>query len=50
MNSDIKAGEHDLLSFIRPDTLIGALAYLVIFVFLAHDPVARHCARPCTPP
>ena len=32
MNSDIKVGEHDLLSFIRPDTLIGALAYLVIFV------------------
>ena len=35
MNSDIKVGEHDLLSFIRPDTLIGALAYLVIFVLLA---------------
>src|SRR5580658_94252 len=35
MNSDIKTGEHDVLSFIRPDTLIGALAYLVIFVFLA---------------
>ena len=35
MNSDIKVGEHDLLSFIRPDTLIGALAYLVIFVALA---------------
>jgi small-conductance mechanosensitive channel len=35
MNSDIKTGEHDLLSFIRPDTLIGALAYLVIFVCAA---------------
>jgi small conductance mechanosensitive channel len=35
MNSDIKVGEHDLLSLIRPDTLIGALAYLVIFVALA---------------
>jgi small conductance mechanosensitive channel len=35
MNSDLKTGEHDLLSFIRPDTLIGALAYLVIFVCLA---------------
>ena len=35
MNTDIKTGEHDVLSFIRPDTLIGALAYLVIFVFLA---------------
>src|SRR6185437_5574266 len=35
MNSDFKTGEHDLLSFIRPDTLIGALAYLVIFVCAA---------------
>jgi small-conductance mechanosensitive channel len=35
MNSEIKTGEHDLLSFIRPDTLIGALAYFVIFVLLA---------------
>jgi small conductance mechanosensitive channel len=35
MNSDIKVGEHDLLSFIRPDTFIGALAYFVIFVVLA---------------
>jgi len=35
MNTDIKTGEHDVLSFIRPDTLIGALAYLVIFVCLA---------------
>ncbi|HEX4153838.1 MAG TPA: mechanosensitive ion channel family protein [Steroidobacteraceae bacterium] len=33
--NDFKAGEHDLLSFIRPDTLIGALAYLIIFVLLA---------------
>jgi small-conductance mechanosensitive channel len=35
MNTDIKAGEHDLLSYISPDTLIGALAYLVIFVAVA---------------
>jgi small-conductance mechanosensitive channel len=35
MNSDIKVGEHDLLSWIRPDTLIGAVAYFVIFVVLA---------------
>jgi small-conductance mechanosensitive channel len=35
MNTEIQTGEHDLLSFIRPDTLIGALAYLVIFVCLA---------------
>jgi small conductance mechanosensitive channel len=32
MNSDLKTGEHDILSFVRPDTLIGAVAYLVIFV------------------
>jgi len=35
MNSDITVGEHDVLSFIRPDTLIGALAYFVIFVVMA---------------
>ena len=35
MNSDFKTGAHHLLSFIRPDTLIGALAYLVIFVCAA---------------
>jgi small conductance mechanosensitive channel len=35
MNSDIKVGEHDLLSYIKPDTLIGALAYFLIFVILA---------------
>jgi small conductance mechanosensitive channel len=32
---DIKVGEHDLLSFIKPDTLVGALIYLVIFVIAA---------------
>ncbi len=35
MNSDLQAGEHDVLSYIKPDTLIGALAYLIIFVLLA---------------
>jgi small conductance mechanosensitive channel len=35
MNSNLKAGEHEVLSFIRPDTLIGALAYFVIFVLAA---------------
>lgn len=35
MNSDLRIGEHDLLSLVRPDTLIGALAYLVIFVLFA---------------
>ena len=35
MNNDLKVGEHDLLSVIKPDTLIGALAYLAIFVLIA---------------
>ena len=35
MNSELKTGEHDILSFVRPDTLIGALAYLLIFVAAA---------------
>jgi small-conductance mechanosensitive channel len=33
--SGFKADEQDLLSYVRPDTLWGALAYLVIFVALA---------------
>jgi small conductance mechanosensitive channel len=33
--NELKTGEHDILSFVRPDTLIGALAYLVIFVATA---------------
>jgi small conductance mechanosensitive channel len=33
--NELKTGEHDILSFVRPDTLIGALAYLVIFVAAA---------------
>jgi small conductance mechanosensitive channel len=33
--NDIKIGEHDLLTFLRPDTLWGALIYFVIFVALA---------------
>jgi small conductance mechanosensitive channel len=33
--NDIQTGEHDLLHFVRPDTLIGALVYLAIFVILA---------------
>jgi small conductance mechanosensitive channel len=35
MNNELKTGEHDILSFVRPDTLIGALAYLLIFVATA---------------
>src|ERR1700735_3685329 len=31
----LKTDEHDVLSFVQPDTLWGALAYLVIFVVLA---------------
>jgi small conductance mechanosensitive channel len=33
--NELKTGEHNILSFIEPDTLIGALAYLVIFVIVA---------------
>ena len=33
--TDIQVGEHDLLSYLRPDTLIGALAYFVVFVIAA---------------
>ena len=33
--NEIKVGEHDLLSFLRPDMLWGALIYFVLFVALA---------------
>jgi small conductance mechanosensitive channel len=33
--NEIKVGEHDLLSFLKPDTLWGALIYFVIFVVIA---------------
>jgi small conductance mechanosensitive channel len=33
--SDVKVGEQDLLSFVKPDTLVGAIAYLLIFVLAA---------------
>jgi small-conductance mechanosensitive channel len=33
--NDVKIGEHDLLTWLRPDTLIGALVYLVLFVVAA---------------
>jgi small-conductance mechanosensitive channel len=32
---DIRLGEHDLLSTFRPDTLTGAIVYLVLFVIVA---------------
>ncbi len=33
--NDIKVGEHDLLHYVRPDTLWGALGYLVLFFLVA---------------
>jgi small conductance mechanosensitive channel len=33
--NEFKTGEHDLLAFISPDSLIGALAYFAIFVLIA---------------
>jgi hypothetical protein len=33
--NELKVGEHDILSYVKPDTLWGALAYFVIFVLLA---------------
>ncbi|MDB6084087.1 MAG: mechanosensitive ion channel protein, partial [Gammaproteobacteria bacterium] len=33
--NDVKVGEQDLLSHLRPDTLIGAIAYFVIFTIAA---------------
>jgi small-conductance mechanosensitive channel len=53
---DLKLGEHDLLSTLRPDTLIGALVYLVLFVIVAmllsrglrtavHAAMTRHSAH-----
>jgi small-conductance mechanosensitive channel len=32
---DVKVGEHDILSFLKPDSLWGALIYLVVFVLIA---------------
>jgi small conductance mechanosensitive channel len=33
--NDLKVGEHDVLSLLKPDTLLGALVYLVIFLLAA---------------
>jgi hypothetical protein len=33
--NELNVGEHDLLKYLRPDTLIGAIAYLVIFTLAA---------------
>jgi small conductance mechanosensitive channel len=32
---DLHVGEHDMLSVFKPDTLLGALVYLVVFILLA---------------
>jgi small-conductance mechanosensitive channel len=33
--NDLKIGEHDLLTYLKPDTFIGAAVYFVLFVVLA---------------
>jgi small conductance mechanosensitive channel len=33
--NDLKVGEHDVLSLLKPDTLLGALVYLVVFLVAA---------------
>jgi small conductance mechanosensitive channel len=33
--NDLKTGEHDVLSFLHPDTLFGALIYLGVFLVVA---------------
>ncbi|MGA2396520.1 MAG: hypothetical protein ABSG30_00440 [Steroidobacteraceae bacterium] len=33
--NEVQVGEHDLLSFVSPGSLIGALAYLLLFVIVA---------------
>ena len=33
--NDLSAGAHDMLNYLKPDTVIGALAYLAIFVAAA---------------
>jgi small conductance mechanosensitive channel len=33
--NDLRTGEHDLLHFVSPDSLIGAIAYFLIFVIIA---------------
>jgi small-conductance mechanosensitive channel len=33
--NELSVGEHDVLSFLKPDTLLGALVYLVLFLFVA---------------
>jgi len=33
--NDLQIGEHDVLSTLRPDSLIGALVYLAVFVIVA---------------
>ncbi len=35
MMNELQVGEHDVLSTLRPDSLIGALVYLAVFVIVA---------------
>jgi small-conductance mechanosensitive channel len=33
--NDLKVGEHDVFAYLKPDTLLGAIVYLVVFVAMA---------------
>jgi small conductance mechanosensitive channel len=33
--NDLKVGEHDVLSYLKPDSFIGAISYLILFVVAA---------------
>ena len=33
--NDLKVGEHDILSYLKPDSFVGAAAYFIIFVLAA---------------
>ena len=33
--NELTVGERDMLSFLKPDTLLGALVYLVLFLLVA---------------
>ena len=47
MMNELQVGEHDVLSTLRPDSLIGALVYLAVFVIDGDDAVAADCAPRC---
>ena len=33
--NDLHSGEREFLSYVKPDTVLGALAYLLIFILVA---------------